>query len=148
MSLNVKSFLTLVLFALQAHFTSIANAQTYVPEELQPWQEWVLKDKEYRQCPFYFDQTVEQASAFVCSWPGTLELDVDASGARFTQQWTVYTSDQWVTSLPTTGRSRSSREIMCRASGWHRAHGASPGVSNGRIAPECLQFRSRLHWFR
>ena len=97
MSLNVKSFLTLVLFALQAHFTSIANAQTYVPEELQPWQEWVLKDKEYRQCPFYFDQTVEQASAFVCSWPGTLELDVDASGARFTQQWTVYASDQWVT---------------------------------------------------
>ncbi len=97
MSLNVKSFLTIALFVLQSQILSIAHAETYVPEELRPWQEWVLKDKEYRRCPFYFDQTVDQASAFVCSWPGTLALDVDASGARFIQQWTVYASDQWVT---------------------------------------------------
>ncbi|HNP63307.1 MAG TPA: hypothetical protein PKH39_05185, partial [Woeseiaceae bacterium] len=96
MSLKVRSFLTLVLFVLLSHVTSIANAQAYVPEALQPWQEWVLKDKEYRRCPFYFDQAVDQASAFVCAWPGRLELDVDASGARFTQQWTVYASDQWI----------------------------------------------------
>ena len=97
MSLKIRSFLTLLLFVSLGHYSAIANAQTYVPEELQPWQEWVLKDKEYRRCPFFFDQTVEQPSAFVCSWPGRLDLDVDSSGARFTQLWTVYASDQWIT---------------------------------------------------
>ena len=45
-------------------------------DELQDWQQWVLKDKEYRQCPFFFNRTLEQQDAFVCSWPGELDLGV------------------------------------------------------------------------
>ncbi len=74
-----------------------AVAQTHVPDDLKDWQEWVLKDKEYRSCPFYFNRGVDQPDAFVCSWPGELRLAVDESGARFSQQWTVYAKEQWVT---------------------------------------------------
>ena len=34
--------------------TGATFAQNYVPDELEGWQRWVLKDKEYRDCPFYF----------------------------------------------------------------------------------------------
>ncbi|MDH3532504.1 MAG: hypothetical protein OEO82_06205 [Gammaproteobacteria bacterium] len=74
-----------------------ANAQdVYVPEQLRDWQEWVLKDKRYRGCPFFFDRGAGQANDFVCAWPGTLELTVDAERGRFEQQWTVYAEHQWL----------------------------------------------------
>jgi len=85
------------VFALLFIFVSAtAVAETHVPDDLKDWQQWVLKDKEYRQCPFYFDRSLEQAGAFVCTWPGELRLTVDGSGAGFTQQWTVYAKEQWV----------------------------------------------------
>ena len=76
--------------------SATAAAQTYVPDDLKDWQEWVLKDKEYRSCPFYFNRAIDQPDAFICSWPGELRLTVDKSGARFSQQWTVYAKEQWV----------------------------------------------------
>ncbi len=97
MSLNAKLIYTLLLIASLNLPAINANAETYVPDELRPWQDWVLKDKEYRRCPFIFDQSADQADAFVCSWPGTLQLDVDASGARFVQSWTVFATEQWIT---------------------------------------------------
>ena len=76
---------------------TVANSQAvYVPEPLRDWQEWVLKDKQYRGCPFYFDRGAGQADDFVCAWPGTLELAVDADRGRFVQQWTVYAEQQWL----------------------------------------------------
>ncbi len=77
--------------------SATAIAEVHVPDDLKDWQQWVLKDKEYRNCPFFFDQAADQANAFVCSWPGELQLTVDASGARFSQQWTVYEKAQWIT---------------------------------------------------
>ena len=56
-------------------------AQIHVPDDLKDWQQWVLQDKEYRNCPFFFDRSLDQANAFVCSWPGELSLAVDGSGA-------------------------------------------------------------------
>ena len=73
-----------------------AVAETYVPDDLKDWQQWVLKDKEYRQCPFYFDRLLDQPDAFVCAWPGELGLTVNGSGAEFSQQWTVYAKERWV----------------------------------------------------
>ncbi len=95
MSPNFKPILVLLLLSV-SFVSGDVFAEPYVPEELRQWEQWVLKDREYRNCPFYFDRTVEQASAFVCSWPGELELTVDAQGARFSQRWTVYAQEQWV----------------------------------------------------
>jgi hypothetical protein len=76
--------------------SGMAIAQDYVPEELEGWQRWVLKDTEYRNCPFMFDRTSADRAHFLCAWPGRLQLDVTADGARFEQQWTLYEETQWI----------------------------------------------------
>lgn len=87
-----RTLIALCLFLVSA----TAVAEPHVPDDLKDWQQWVLKDKEYRNCPFFFDRGVAQPDAFVCSWPGEIRLTVDASGARFSQQWTVYAKEQWI----------------------------------------------------
>ncbi len=85
----------LVFAALLMPATVLAS-DPYVPSELQDWQEWVLKDKEYRGCPFIFNHAATERNDFICAWPGKLELSVDADGGQFTQQWTVYADQQWI----------------------------------------------------
>jgi len=72
------------------------SADVFVPDELQGWQDWVLHDKEHRDCPFYFNSTSPDRNNFVCAWPGRLDVTVDAGGGRFTQQWTVYVENAWL----------------------------------------------------
>ena len=31
------------------------SADVFVPDQLQGWEEWVLHDKDYRECPFWFN---------------------------------------------------------------------------------------------
>lgn len=92
MSTNIRFFLVSLILS----FCTTAVAQDYVPAELKDWREWVLKDKEYRDCPFHFDRGGKQRGDFVCAWPGRLQLTVSSSNARFTQQWTVYADEQWI----------------------------------------------------
>ncbi len=85
------------LFVLTLLFvTGAAFAQDYVPAELTGWQQWVLKDKEYRDCPFYFHRGAGERDDYLCAWPGQLQLEVTATGGRFTQQWTLHAEDQWI----------------------------------------------------
>ena len=67
-----------------------------MPEVLRDWQQWVLKDKGYRQCPFFFDRRASREADFACVWPGPLDLRVDSNGARFDQTWTLYGGEQWL----------------------------------------------------
>ena len=76
--------------------TGTTFAQNYVPDELEGWQRWVLKDKEYRNCPFYFHRGATERGDFLCAWPGRLQLDVTSTGGRFTQQWTVHGDELWL----------------------------------------------------
>jgi hypothetical protein len=85
----------LIFAALILPATALAS-EIYVPNDLLEWQDWVLKDKEYRDCAFIFNQSATQRNDFVCAWPGELELSVDADGGRFTQRWTVYADEQWI----------------------------------------------------
>jgi hypothetical protein len=89
--------LILRLFVLLQLLVSAASAaQDPVPPDLQDWQQWVLKDQQFRECPFYFNRRAAERGDFVCAWPGQLELDVAAEDARFRQSWTVYADDQWI----------------------------------------------------
>ncbi len=73
-----------------------ASSQDFVPDELAGWQRWVLVGKEYRECPFHFDRGATDRADFVCTWPGVLQVEVTASGGRFTQRWSVYAEAQWI----------------------------------------------------
>ena len=71
-------------------------ADVHVPDDLQDWQAWVLQDKEYRDCPFYFNRGATERGQFICAWPGMLDVNVDQDRGRFTQRWTVYAEDAWI----------------------------------------------------
>ena len=93
MSKCLRSVIPLALCML----APLAAAQApYVPDELEPWRDWVLHDREYRQCPFLYNRAGTEAGDFVCAWPGALALIVDANGGTFSQAWTVYAADQWL----------------------------------------------------
>jgi hypothetical protein len=85
-----------LIIAILLFATGAVLAQDYVPDELEGWQQWVLKDREYLGCPFHFDRNTAERSNFLCAWPGRLQLEVTATGGRFTQQWTVHADDQWI----------------------------------------------------
>jgi len=91
MSRFVRLFVLLQLFVFAA-----SAAQDAVPPDLRDWQQWVLKDQQFRECPFYFDRRAAGRSEFVCAWPGRLELAVTATDASFRQSWTVYADEQWI----------------------------------------------------
>lgn len=72
-----------------------AAAALKVPPELAGWEAWVLKDQEFRRCPFFAMTSPDDPGAHRCAWPEPLTLAVDADGGRFTQRWQVY-ADSWV----------------------------------------------------
>jgi hypothetical protein len=82
----------LAALAVGVSFFAHAQQTPYVPPELEPWRAWVLHGEGERECPFLFDEKPEESAAHRCAWPGLLQLDVSAGGARFTQSWVVYTA--------------------------------------------------------
>ncbi len=75
---------------------STGLAQVYVPDELAPWEAWVLEGHEYRDCPFYYDRGAAGRGDFLCVWPGALNLDIDERGGRFSQRLSVAGIDAWL----------------------------------------------------
>jgi hypothetical protein len=126
-------------------FTPASNAapsDVYVPEELAPWVDWILHDREYLDCPFYFIRYQSERDAFICTWPGALRLEVDETGARFSQPWAVYGGDQW---LPLPGDGNVWPEQVT-ANGQETEvllEGNAPGV---RLAPGRYTISGRFGW--
>ena len=73
----------------------LAQPAPDVPAALAPWRNWVLYGEEFRACPVRNGTLPGQAANHLCTWPGTLTLDVAAAGAKFDQIWTVY-AESWV----------------------------------------------------
>jgi hypothetical protein len=71
------------------------NSENAIPRALEDWQAWVLKDQQFRRCPFLAGADASNESSHRCAWPERLQLTVDARGGRFAQRWQVY-SDSWV----------------------------------------------------
>ncbi|MFK8051326.1 MAG: hypothetical protein AB8F65_00010 [Woeseiaceae bacterium] len=95
-------FLIVASWLMAASQPSPAQTDVYVPDELEPWREWVLDGQDHRVCPFLFNSDASDSSDYVCRWPGELTLEVNATGAGFRQSWTTLADDQW---LPLPGNS-------------------------------------------
>lgn len=72
-----------------------AQAEPEVPAALEPWRAWVLKQQEFRACPLITGKAGNEASDFLCAWPGVLNVAADAGGANLAQHWRV-DADSWV----------------------------------------------------
>lgn len=70
---------------------SIVFAQQVIPDELKPWQDWVLRDDSEAACP----RPYNQANQFVCSWPANLKLNAQDTKASFEQKGIQYQAG-WV----------------------------------------------------
>ncbi len=132
----------LILFATIVSFASAFAADTHVPDELEDWRAWVLKDQEFRNCPFFFNSGASTEGEFVCAWPGRLDLTVDTQGGRFSQSWTAYGDSQWI-NLPGDA-SHWPHEV--RLNGQAAEVIARNGVPAVRVAPGSHQISGRYEW--
>ncbi|MDX1696437.1 MAG: hypothetical protein R3208_21910, partial [Ketobacteraceae bacterium] len=82
---NHRSLLWLTVFGIVLQLTAarafayqpdIANA---IPEQLKPWQDWVLQQQPGHQCPFKAGQFGERH----CVWPAALTITAGANSAHF-----------------------------------------------------------------
>jgi len=126
-----------LLLPLGAYATDV-----FVPDELQGWQRWVLQDKDYRNCPFYFNRGAAERGDFVCAWPGLLDIAVDGTGARFTQPWTVYGEDVWLP-LPGSAEYWPDRVTVNGDAATVIEHNGIPSV---RLAPGSYRLSGFFEW--
>ena len=76
----------LLALLLIAAFTSASAAQPLeVPAELRGWEAWVLDGREHLRCPMLDGAGVNAPDGRICVWPGPIEFEAGANGARFAQ---------------------------------------------------------------
>lgn len=78
--------LSMGMFSMGAATANAAYGPVTVPTPLQPWQDWVMQDQAAYPCPF----SLQDFETRVCAWPTSLNLDIERSGAGFSQHWQVY----------------------------------------------------------
>lgn len=95
--LSSPCFLFLKLLLLTTLANLAHGEQIYVPDELKPWQDWVLQDHKALGCPVAFASVANRNSdARECYWSNGLNVEVGAKVITFQQDWRVY-KDAWVT---------------------------------------------------
>jgi hypothetical protein len=85
----LRCLVLLMLCNLSFAAHAAAPDEAAIPPMLRDWRGWVLKDLDFRACPFLATQIQNDASGYLCAWPGRLTLDVGASGATFALHWRV-----------------------------------------------------------
>ena len=133
-----------VLFSLL--LSTLAAAQTTfeesaVPAALKDWRGWVLKDLEFRACPFLVTQTPGARSAHVCAWPARLDISADAGGASFSQRWRVEVSD-WIP-LPGDSEHWPQEVSVDGKAAIVLARDGNPAVW---LTPGSVEIRGRIPW--
>ena len=81
------------LLPLQVYAQSPSDAG--IPPVLKDWRGWVLKDQEFRACPFLGNEQPDAPDKFVCAWPSRLAIDAAGEGATFAIHWQV-SAPSWV----------------------------------------------------
>ncbi|HEX4970072.1 MAG TPA: hypothetical protein VFV69_03385, partial [Steroidobacteraceae bacterium] len=89
-----RSALALLAFVL-CYSVAASAQQTTIPPDLKPWESWVMYGEEFRRCPLRNGAAGDEASAFICAWPGRMRVAVSSGGGEFRQGWRIY-ADSWI----------------------------------------------------
>lgn len=125
-------FVILLLAPLAAHSAPITSDQ--IPNDLAPWQEWVLYGQDDRSCATLWHQNGQRR----CRWPGELTLTINNDGGTFQQYWQL-DREEWLV-LPGDGRHwpqqvllNDNPALVMRSDSTSIKRGAT--TSNSTIAP-------------
>lgn len=80
----VVLFLAFLLIHTGGYAKPISSEQ--IPDELKPWQAWVLYGEDSLPCPFVYNDIKQRR----CAWPTELVLQLEAGTGTFSQQWHVF----------------------------------------------------------
>lgn len=87
----INLFLSIAFLFLSFLITiQLANANDNIPQDLEKWQTWVLKDLPDIQCPILYNNNKNY-----CAYPDSLSIDLTNKSARFKQKWNIY-AESWV----------------------------------------------------
>ncbi len=70
-------------------WAQVPVAESPLPSALKDWRAWVLRDLDYRSCPFLANGAPDKPADFICAWPGRLTLNSARDGATFSIHWRV-----------------------------------------------------------
>jgi len=87
-----RSFLLFSLVMLCLIAKPVLAATVYVPDELKPWQDWVLQDHPELACPVAYGN---ETAGRECAWSNKLNIEVRRNAIAFQQHWHLY-KDGWV----------------------------------------------------
>ena len=76
------------------------SADVFVPDQLQGWEEWVLHDKDYRECPFYFNGSAAARGAGCCPSPSIARTTGRTKTVPQTSAETGFPGRPTITALP------------------------------------------------
>ena len=85
----IRLWFVVLLFLISAGVRSAALDQQSLPDNLQPWVDWVLHDYPEIDCPVRFDSSNRD-----CIWPGELVVSASDRGAVFDLSVTLYREGQ------------------------------------------------------
>ncbi|VAW61809.1 hypothetical protein MNBD_GAMMA10-2199 [hydrothermal vent metagenome] len=92
---QIRTPLTALLLLITSFTVALSyagsNTSAHIPQDLKPWEAWVLKDNPSVQCPITYNNNEN-----FCAYPDTLSIDMKARTGSFKQVWTVYATS-WIT---------------------------------------------------
>ena len=137
----LASFLAVCVVSTAAAAQPVPAAESSIPPGLKDWRAWVLKDLDYRACPFLANATPAQPDSFICAWPGRLTLASDAAGATFSIHWRVE-AQSWVP-LPGDAEHWPQQVTVNGQRQPVLAHGGGPALA---LEPGNHEIAGRLFW--
>jgi hypothetical protein len=120
---------------------SQSTADAGIPASLKDWRAWVLKDEEYRSCPFLGNVTPKTAQDFVCAWPSRLTINAQDDGATFSVHWQV----EAATWIPLPGDSDTWPQQIT-VNNQRQPVVSREGLPVMRLAPGSYDIAGRIPW--
>ena len=118
-----------------------STSDSAIPSSLKDWRAWVLKDEEYRSCPFLGNLTPKSAQDFVCAWPSRLTINAQDDGATFSVHWQV----EAATWIPLPGDSDHWPQLVT-VNNQRQPVVSREGLPVMRLAPGSYDIAGRLPW--
>ncbi|MBF0376189.1 MAG: hypothetical protein HQK72_01785 [Desulfamplus sp.] len=79
--------IVIISFMISCRICLASELPNYIPDNLKPWKDWVLHNKENElECIPHFNNP----EALECAFPTSITLNLNSKGGEFIQEWEIY----------------------------------------------------------